>query len=140
MDIAELLRNKGLRQTRVRKSILEILEQKKSPIPLATLQECLRKMQIKPDRTTLYRELRTLEQQRILHVLHHRSGAIFYEIIMKHHHHAICTQCDTIQEVELGNHLENIENKISKSGFHIESHELDFYGLCSECYSSTQNR
>ncbi len=50
-----------------------------------------------------------------------------------HHDHMICTQCSKIIEFE-NDHLEKLQKMIAQTyGFHMLSHRMEIYGLCSEC-------
>lgn len=51
----------------------------------------------------------------------------------RHHDHMICTKCGKI--VEFSNQdLEILQERIAANlGFHILQHEMEIYGLCSEC-------
>lgn len=49
------------------------------------------------------------------------------------HHYILCKKCHKVEEVE-GEDLSTIEKNITKnSGFHIDSHYLEFKGLCQNC-------
>jgi Fe2+ or Zn2+ uptake regulation protein len=57
-----------------------------------------------------------------------------YEIIDKnnHHHHLVCNNCKTIEDVVLKEN-QLLEAITTKSKFKIDSHNLEFYGLCQNC-------
>jgi Fur family ferric uptake transcriptional regulator len=63
-----------------------------------------------------------------------QEGRARYELAnKKHHHHLICNSCGRIEEVE-GDLLENMELDIKKKkGFKVQSHALEFFGLCKNC-------
>jgi len=49
------------------------------------------------------------------------------------HHYLLCSNCRKVEEIE-GENLENLSQKITKDyGFKIESHSLEFIGLCANC-------
>lgn len=51
----------------------------------------------------------------------------------RHHHHAICTRCGLVREVEIcpGGELSRAVERAT--AFQIARHTLDFYGLCPDC-------
>jgi Fur family transcriptional regulator, peroxide stress response regulator len=49
------------------------------------------------------------------------------------HPHVICTRCRKIMDPELMS-LDGLKDEISKkTGFRIQHHRLDFFGVCQEC-------
>jgi Fur family peroxide stress response transcriptional regulator len=53
------------------------------------------------------------------------------------HPHVICTTCRKIMDPKLMN-LDELKEEISKkTGFRIEHHRLDFFGVCQECQGAT---
>lgn len=49
------------------------------------------------------------------------------------HPHLICIECNKIMDTEL-NSLDSITRELAlETGFHITSHRLDFFGICSDC-------
>lgn len=53
------------------------------------------------------------------------------------HPHVICTRCRKIMDPELMS-LDELKDEISeKTGFRIQHHRLDFFGVCQECQKAT---
>lgn len=53
------------------------------------------------------------------------------------HPHVICTKCGKILDPELKG-LDELKDEISKkTGFRIQHHRLDFFGVCLECQEAT---
>lgn len=53
------------------------------------------------------------------------------------HPHVICTRCRKIMDPELMS-LDELKDEISKkTGFRIQHHRLDFFGVCQECQEDT---
>jgi Fur family transcriptional regulator, peroxide stress response regulator len=53
------------------------------------------------------------------------------------HPHVICTKCRKIMDPELMS-LDELKDEISKkTGFRIQHHRLDFFGVCQECQETT---
>lgn len=51
----------------------------------------------------------------------------------KHHDHLICTKCGKIEEFS-NEDMERLQVRIAASqGFHMLQHEMEIYGICSEC-------
>jgi Fur family transcriptional regulator, peroxide stress response regulator len=55
------------------------------------------------------------------------------------HPHLICTKCQKIMDGELETSVKNIVHEVEKNfGFQVVKHQLDFYGLCSECQKKSR--
>ena len=53
------------------------------------------------------------------------------------HPHIVCTRCGKIVDPEVVS-LDELKNEIvNKTGFRIQHHRLDFFGLCQECQELT---
>jgi Fur family ferric uptake transcriptional regulator len=62
------------------------------------------------------------------------EGKFRYELSNKpDHHHLICNQCAAIEDFSDCAIPELEEDIRSKKGFQVQSHALEFYGICSKC-------
>ena len=94
--------------------------------------------------TTVYRTLELLAHMGIVYKFDFGDKRARYELSegpkgKEHHHHLVCTECGRIidyadfidKEVEL---LTKTEKALTKKyNFEINSHLIQFYGLCSAC-------
>ena len=92
---------------------------------------------------TVYRTLQLLYEQGLIDKFEFGEGKARYELRKNdasgHHHHLVCRQCGKIvdysefldREKKLITDLETALSK--KHGFNIDSHQLNFYGLCGKC-------
>ena len=53
----------------------------------------------------------------------------------RHHHHVVCTACGTVREIDACPDSALARAVERETGFRIERHTLDFYGLCANCKS-----
>ena len=128
------LREAGLSVTVVRVGLLAYLESAKQPLSADQLTEALRDKHLTLNRTTVYRELTRLVEKGLVEEVLLASRARVYELAQSHHHHAICTNCETIQHVEIPEQLTTTERLLQKKhGFTVQRHSLEFYGLCQTC-------
>jgi Fur family transcriptional regulator, ferric uptake regulator len=125
----------GGRLTKIKQAILDILSMHHCLLSKRELVEKLKAKKIKPDRSTIYRELQFLSNNGII-IKNTISDIDYYEIPKDHHHHLVCLNCNSISKVEMGNHLEKQEKLIAKQNkFNIINHSLEFYGYCHKCKS-----
>ena len=136
--IATILRDVGLSITAVRVALLEYLRSSQQPSSADQLTDALRAKHLTLNRTTVYRELSRLVEKGLVEEVLLASRARVYELAQTHHHHAICTNCDTIQHVEIPEQLDATERLLqTEHGFLVARHSLEFYGLCSPCAKTT---
>jgi Fe2+ or Zn2+ uptake regulation protein len=130
------LKESGNRMTKARQALLEIFTGNHSPMSAHQLGQQLRERGIDVNKTTIYREIDFLIEQKIVREIDLLDGKKRYEIFNEdsHHHHLVCTKCNLIQCVELPRDLEMLEKKISREyGFKIDGHILEFFGRCGDC-------
>ena len=54
------------------------------------------------------------------------------------HPHLICTKCKKIMDGELDSAVKNIVQEVERNfSFQILKHQLDFYGICSDCQNKS---
>lgn len=127
------LKERGERNTPIRRALVKVLLKNKGPRTAAEFQGLLEKSGIKANKTTVYRQLELL-------VACGAAQEIFFEDGMRrfeaadHHHHLVCKRCKKIEEVHLPEDLKNLESSIGrKHRFKVQRHSLEFYGVCSKC-------
>ncbi|MDP3975288.1 MAG: transcriptional repressor [bacterium] len=127
-DIYDALRPRGFRMTRVRTAILQFLIDQHCALSVQDIVGLLAKQDLKPDASTLYRELQFLSEQGIAQEIIFKDGIMRYELKEGgHHHHLICNSCDTVEAVEMDKHLEDFERMIQgQKRFRVQSHSLEF--------------
>jgi len=133
------LKEKGGKETPVRRALIQFMLGLSKPACVAGILRQLQKKNLKPNKTTIYRELQFLMEQGLVHELDFGGGRKCYEWVSDHHHHLVCRKCHRIEEVEtdrLEKVLASFENKLkSKSKFDGITHTLEFYGVCDQCKS-----
>jgi Fur family ferric uptake transcriptional regulator len=134
-SIHNTIQSSGGRLTKIRKAILDILSDDHCLLSKQKLVEKLKSQKIKPDRSTIYRELKFLTTHNII-TKNNIGNLDYYEIPHSHdhHHHLICIGCHSISRIKIDNQLKEQEKKISKKNqFNIINHSLEFYGYCHKC-------
>ncbi len=133
--IFQNIRNQGGRLTRLRKEIVQILVEEDCLLSSAKLLSRLNKLNLTPNRSTIFRELLFLTSKQII-LKNNISGVDYYEIPCEqhHHHHLVCLKCHAISKIEIEDQLAAQEKKITKQNkFRIINHSLEFYGYCRKC-------
>ncbi|MBU4338103.1 transcriptional repressor [Patescibacteria group bacterium] len=127
------IHSKGGRITKIRKEIARTLFEKNCLMSQADILTVLKKRQICPNRSTIFRELFFFAKNNII-IKNTILDIDYYEIPQDHHHHLVCLSCNSIIKVEIGSHLVKQEKQIAKQNkFNIINHSLEFYGICKFC-------
>jgi len=130
------LRHAGFRMTKVRLAILKFLIDQHCALSAQDMLALLSKQRLKPNISTIYRELQFLTVRDIAQEVVFKDGVIRYELREgAHHHHLVCNACDTVEPIEMEKHLEAVEKSIHQNQkFRVLSHSLEFYGICAGCH------
>jgi len=127
------IRSNGGRISNIRRNIIEYLYQKGCLSSQADIVRYLEKNNLNPNRSTLFRELSYLTKHNFVQK-NSIANIDYYEIPSNHHHHLVCLKCNSIERIDMCNHLEEHEEEIAmKKGFTVINHSLEFYGHCEKC-------
>ena len=96
------LRRHGIRLTRQRELLFEIIHHSHKHLNADQLYELAKKRDPKINRVTVYRTLKLLKQEGLideLDLLHHEGDQHYYETRLKREHaHIVCLRCGGVQE------------------------------------------
>ena len=128
-----ILRKSGYKATDGRLAVLNILDKSKDPLSTKDIIDVLKD---DIDQATVYRIIKALKEKGLIRQIDLRHNHAHYEIYREdEHHHLICSNCGTIEDVNdcgLESMHENILKK-SKKFTEIRQHALEFYGICKSC-------
>lgn len=124
------LKQSGLRITKARTKIIEILSNQPCPV---SVPDILDKLPV--NKTTVYREMESLATNGLVNEIDLGDGKKRYELSnRRHHHHLVCTKCKSIKEIILPDGLGEMEQQIArKNKFSGVRHTLEFFGVCGQC-------
>ncbi len=138
-DLRRKLQERQHKLTPQRQIVLQIfLDHPGEHLSAEDVHDILRNQKSDIGLATVYRSLELLNDLGILQKMEFGDGCSRYEVNttdpgLHHHHHLVCTKCGKVMEFA-DDLLDELEQKIeSKSGFHIENHEVKFLGICKEC-------
>lgn len=134
-DCKDNLKYNGLKNTKQRTAILEILENSNQPISAEQIYFELIEKKISVSLSTVYRAVEIMVSKELVTKLSISGDnkALFELNRMIHKHYLVCLGCKKILAI---NHcaLENYEEALAKeTNFMIVGHKLDIYGYCPEC-------
>ncbi|AFA48021.1 Fur family transcriptional regulator [Acetobacterium woodii] len=134
-DIQENLKKKGLKSTKHRMAILDILVKKDHPIAAEQIFLEMQKMAISINLSTVYRNLEVLAEKNLVTklALSGDDRYVYEYNRMIHRHYLICLGCKKILALEdcpIKGYEQQIE---SETDYQIVGHKLDLYGYCPSC-------
>ncbi len=133
-DFSKAIKSSGLKSTRSRCAILDILKQDK-PVSADEVYIELKNKGLSLNMSTVYRTLDTLTEKNLVTKLNiiGESKALYELRTIGHRHYLVCLGCKKTWPVN-GCPLEEYERELAgKTDFLIEGHRLDIYGYCPDC-------
>jgi Fur family transcriptional regulator, ferric uptake regulator len=131
---AALLADLGLRATRQRLSVLQLLAAEPNDATAQELHERLRESGERIGLATVYRTLAVLHEAGAIDTLAHRRGETCYRLCGEgHHHHLVCSDCHRVVELgdcDVGPRLAELG---ASHGFQVTGHSVEAFGLCADC-------
>lgn len=136
-SIEASLRQQGLRLTRQRRILLELLERSGAHLDADRLYRLARERDPKINRVTVYRTLKLLKDTGLvdeLDLMHWEGEAHYYETRMKQEHaHVVCLRCGKVEEY-YGEPLRKMRRQIENHlGFQVLMVRTEVGGYCSHC-------
>jgi Fe2+ or Zn2+ uptake regulation protein len=122
-----------MRTTKARTLIIDIISHASNPIDAAAIWAAVQKLDQTVNRATVFRTLTTLVTHGEVVKVDFGDGKARYESVGHHHHHLICTQCNSIDSVDVCKAEELVATAAQKKHFKVTSHQLEYFGLCSAC-------
>ena len=129
------LRKAGLKVTRPRVKILQIMES--SEIKHLSAEDVYKAL-IEADEdvglATVYRVLTQFESAGLVMRHHFEGGSSVFELTtIDHHDHIVCQTCGSVEEF-YDEVIESQQEMIAeKYGFRITDHSMYLYGICKDC-------
>lgn len=121
--------------TSSRRSILGLLQAERRYLTAAEIFKSLRKRKRELALTTVYRTLAHLTKLGAVSSRPAPSGELGYLFCSndEHHHHAICTRCGHVEEVNC--HVIDAFKKLllARQAFALDDHSVELYGRCAAC-------
>lgn len=123
------------RKTAPRRALSALIARRRGHFTAAELLEDAKRRDVPIGRATVFRTLDLLATRGSLERIDLPSGEHAYVACApeEHHHHVVCRSCGKSVEVEDAG-LQSVVGEIARrSGYHIDSHRLELFGLCPDC-------
>jgi Fur family ferric uptake transcriptional regulator len=131
------LRQKGVRLTRQRQILLELIDKSGAHLDAERLFQLTKQQDPKLNRVTVYRTLKMLKTGGLvdeLDLMHHAGDQHYYETRMKQEHaHVICLRCGKVEEF-YGEPLQRLRKQVEEHfGFQVLLARTEVGGYCAHC-------
>lgn len=135
------LRQAGLKVTRIRLAILDLIETHQQHMTADEMTAALRAKRIAADRVTVYRNIDRMIRSGLLIATHMPGRALRVGICTQpegaHHHHIVCCSCGRVAELQgciVRDQWDALQKRVEReTGFELAGHRLQFFGTCRQC-------
>ena len=136
MNLQTQLNQQGMRLTRPRQVVMSILEETGRPLSPQTIHQRASQTDENISLVSVYRTLDLLNELDLVCRVHGQDGCQGYVLSSPgHHHQLICRNCQKTVEFSGSTDLEPfIEAVEQQTGFLIDGHLLQLFGICPECH------
>ncbi len=128
------LQDNGYRTTGSRRAVIEVLANSERALNPTEVYDLARKQYDSLGLVTVYRTLAKLEELDLIQQVHQPDGCEAYiAAVPGHQHLLICQGCGRTEYFR-GDNLDPLMERVGiESGFLIQDHWLQLFGLCSAC-------
>jgi len=128
------LENRNIKPTAMRELVLSVLSEQTAAISLADLEQTFEKA----DKVTLYRTLKTFEENKLIHSIDDGTGSVKYALCKETcqchpedlHVHFLCTKC---KKTYCLNDIP-VPSVNLPTRFTLENINMVIKGICSNCH------
>jgi Fur family peroxide stress response transcriptional regulator len=133
------LKDAGLKLTRQRLAILELLADSRAHPTVAAIYQQLHGRFPAMSQTTVYNTLDSLVKLGLIHEIG-RAGddAAHYDADTDPHVNVVCQTCGKIIDMPADNQVPSLATVAQRSGFEIHGARIVYYGLCTSCARSAR--
>lgn len=137
MDWETQLSEQGYRITEPRRLVMQVLSSCTMPLSPLEIHERARRTNPQIGMVSVYRALELFSAHDLVRRVHLEDGCHGYVLASPGHHHAmICRRCEQTVEFSGDEDLSTLIARVEVStGFVVEDHLLQFFGLCPRCRS-----
>ncbi len=132
--IIQNLKNKGYKVTKIRTGIIDILYSTQKPLTTTEIKSALEQRGLKPNKTTIYREISALKSEDIIHEILHGDAKVHYKICPSYNHiHLVCVKCHSVDEIKIGSLSRYNKIALKQKGFEGVGYGIELFGICKKC-------
>jgi Fe2+ or Zn2+ uptake regulation protein len=127
----------GYRLTEPRRALAQLVAEQRGHFTADHLVATSRARRLGVGRATVFRSLEILAELGLVERLDLPSGEhAFVACEPSHHHHVVCSRCGRSTDVGDSGMSRVIDEVARRSGYRIDVHRLELFGLCRECQAN----
>jgi len=126
------MRDRGVRLTLARRSLLEQLVAAEAHLTAEALSDRVQSSVGGVHRATIYRSLEALERAGVVEHVHLGHGPAVYHLADDLHQHLVCESCGAVIEAPAGL-LVGAQRRLAATGFRLRAHHFALLGRCADC-------
>jgi Fur family ferric uptake transcriptional regulator len=128
------LERAGYRLTAPRREVATLIADQPGHFVAADLVEEVRERHLGIGRATVFRTLEVLSEVGAVERIDLPSGEHAYLACEPaHHHHVVCSRCGQSRDIDDAGLRRVVSDVARRTGFRIEDHRLELFGLCPDC-------
>jgi Fur family transcriptional regulator, ferric uptake regulator len=136
--IVAALDRAGYRLTAPRRAVADLITEYDGHFTASELEGAARDRRLDISRATLFRALDLLTELGVVERLDLPTGEHAYVPCGRtHHHHVVCSRCGRSADVDDFGVADAVAEIARRSGYRIDSHRLELFGLCRRCQAMT---
>jgi Fur family ferric uptake transcriptional regulator len=136
--IVSALDEAGYRLTEPRRSLAALIADQDGHFTAADLVTAARGRRLGVGRATVFRTLDVLAELGAVERLDLPSGEHAYVgCDPAHHHHVVCSRCGRSTEIDDAGLRSVVGDVARQTGYRIDTHRLELFGLCPTCLDET---
>ena len=134
-DVVRALDAAGYRMTDSRRAVIDLVCTRDGAFETADLVADARRRKTAAARATIFRTLEILVGLGVVERLDLPSGGHSYVRCDSrgHHHHLVCTRCQRSMDLEDLGMTPILTQVARRTGYRIEGHRVELFGLCPTC-------
>lgn len=132
------LKDKGLKTTKQRAALIQILSEAEMPLGAEEILSLMKAMLTACNLSTVYRNLDLLLQKNL--IVENRIGSKTYYVLNHHNHghYMQCVSCKQMIRIE-DCPFESFEKKLEQqTGCKLLGHRVELFGICKRCNETEQ--
>lgn len=135
--IKDSLKQRGIRLTRQRRILLDLIDTSGTHLDAEHLYRLARERDPKLNRVTVYRTLKLLKESGLvdeLDLMHYEGDQHYYETRRKQEHaHVVCLGCGKVEEF-FGDPLQRLRRQVESTlGYEVVVARTEIGGYCQNC-------
>jgi Fur family transcriptional regulator, ferric uptake regulator len=132
--LIDALADAGMRSTEPRRAVAELIAARGGHFTARELVDDAAERRLAIGRATVFRALETFADLGLVERLDLPSGEHAYVACEPaHHHHVVCSRCGRSTEVEDSGMSDVVREVARRTGYRIERHRVELFGICPEC-------